>query len=391
MEDISKKTIIETIDTAKEYASKLEDLIISIEGAKEQVTKSAQRTIEEIDGAFDLLSSVLLEVLQKRRNVLKSEVLKIQEEGLLPLRECHDVIVAKLKATHFLPAVPTLEEVPDVSLQCPVESVRTEIERTLSGLGQVSRMGPVQLTEVEEKPGALLVHWEEVRNYICLLMAYDDVRGQSLLESNFHDVYQGPECQFLVRDLRQGVPYTFRVSCRVEGGDWGAWSLPRVAATCLAPFCWDTSNSSYTVTNENKIATKTSTEQSLLFSSAAQFGPGHSIEFTILECGVGCSDEGLGLVVSRIGGESLLHLGALFLSTQGAVFVDGKEKTTRLPRLERGSKVCFTCEYIRENKIRVNIDSNNKTVTYDWNVSSTDLKLYFALCFGECGWKVLVE
>jgi hypothetical protein len=61
-----------------------------------------------------------------------------------------------------LPAVPNLEEVPDVSFQCPVESVRAELERTLAGLGRVSRMGPVQVTEVEEKPGALLVRWEEV-------------------------------------------------------------------------------------------------------------------------------------------------------------------------------------------------------------------------------------
>jgi hypothetical protein len=37
MEDVSKITIIETIDTAKEYASKLEDLIKSIEVAKKQV------------------------------------------------------------------------------------------------------------------------------------------------------------------------------------------------------------------------------------------------------------------------------------------------------------------------------------------------------------------
>ena len=37
MEDISKITIIETLDTAKEYASKLEDLIKSVEVAKQQV------------------------------------------------------------------------------------------------------------------------------------------------------------------------------------------------------------------------------------------------------------------------------------------------------------------------------------------------------------------
>jgi len=154
---------------------------------------------------------------------------------------------------------------------------------------------------------------------------------------------------------------------------------------------WDLANPDYRITNENKIATKVSTEQSVLYSMAAQFGPGHSIEFTVLECGVGCSDEGLGLIDTRAEVENLLQPGALFLNILGSVFVDGKEKTTKLPRLAKGSKVSFTCEFIQDNKIRVNIDSNNKTVTYDWNISSQDHKLYFAIFFRECEWKVLVE
>lgn len=43
-----------------------------------------------------------------------------------------------------------------------MESVRLALERTLTGVGEISRMGPVQFTEVDEKPGALLVRWEEV-------------------------------------------------------------------------------------------------------------------------------------------------------------------------------------------------------------------------------------
>jgi hypothetical protein len=43
-----------------------------------------------------------------------------------------------------------------------MESVRVRLEQTLSEVGRVSRMGPVQVSEVDEKPGALLVRWEEV-------------------------------------------------------------------------------------------------------------------------------------------------------------------------------------------------------------------------------------
>lgn len=72
-------------------------------------------------------------------------------------------MIQHLKSDAFsLPAVPSLEEVPDVSFQCPMESVSVKVEQTLSGVGAVSRMGPVQVTEVDEKPGALLVRWEEV-------------------------------------------------------------------------------------------------------------------------------------------------------------------------------------------------------------------------------------
>ena len=75
-------------------------------------------------------------------------------------------------ASCSLPAVPNLEEVPDVSFQCPVETIRAELERTLAGVGRVSRMGPVQVTEVEEKPGALLVRWEEVCCVFTLLWGH---------------------------------------------------------------------------------------------------------------------------------------------------------------------------------------------------------------------------
>lgn len=73
--------------------------------------------------------------------------------------------------------------------------------------------------------------------------------------------------------------------------------------------------------------------------------------------------------------------------------MDGREKTTKLPPLEKGSKVSFTCDHVRDSRIRVNIDSCNKSVTYDWNLAtdSSRIKLYFAIRFGEKAWKVLVE
>nr|CAD7461463.1 unnamed protein product [Timema tahoe] len=279
MESMSKKNIIETVDTAKDYACKLEDLLSSVKGANDQIQTSTQKTISEIDSTFDLLVSTLLESLNKRRALLRTEALRLRDDGLAPLKACRDIIDEKLRVTKLyieegrnilrvgglttslektlcfteqasllgsLPAVPNLEEVADLSFQCPVESIVPELQQCVANIGQVSRMGPVQITEVHEKPGALLVQWEEVDyervvdvHSFRLQLAYGDVRGQDHLQlSNYHDTYVGPEGQHLVRDLRPGVPYTFRVCCRVEGSsDWSAWSLPRVALTHQEPFC----------------------------------------------------------------------------------------------------------------------------------------------------------
>lgn len=49
----------------------------------------------------------------------------------------------------------------------------------------------------------------------------------------------------------------------------------------------------------------------------------------------------------------------------------------------------FTCERIRDDRLRVHIDNDNKTVTYDWRVG--DQPMLFALSFNQIGWKVLVE
>jgi hypothetical protein len=45
---------------------------------------------------------------------------------------------------------------------------------------------------------------------------------------------------------------------------------------------WQIDNRNYQVTNDNKISTKVTSDPSILYSSGAQFGPGHSIEFTVV-------------------------------------------------------------------------------------------------------------
>lgn len=62
-----------------------------------------------------------------------------------------------------LPEVPNLEEVANLSFQTSgVDTFKQELERIVSNIGRVSRIGPVQISCVDDRPGALLVQWEEV-------------------------------------------------------------------------------------------------------------------------------------------------------------------------------------------------------------------------------------
>lgn len=58
--------------------------------------------------------------------------------------------------------MPNLDEVPAVTFQCNLETIKDNIIERISDAGIVSCIGPVQLTSVVEKPGGLLISWEEV-------------------------------------------------------------------------------------------------------------------------------------------------------------------------------------------------------------------------------------
>ncbi|XP_049853008.1 cytokine receptor-like factor 3 isoform X2 [Schistocerca gregaria] len=433
-----RRAVVEAVDAAEEYVQKLEDLLKTLTEAEHQVKNSAKQARDDVNFALDTLAAAFTNALKQRRSALLEEVDRLCSEGLAPLTECRDLITTQMQVAHSyanegrhslddnnkfpvteswddythsfaergaaflgrLPAVPNLEDVPGVQFECCLHAVEADLMHTIERVGSVSRLGPVQICAVEEKPGALLVHWQQVETEkpaeigsFRLQRAYGDVRGRRELEANFHDEYVGPECQYLIRNLRPKEPVTLRVCCREDSelAPWSAWSVLHVAATSLPPFCWEETNQNYIVTNEKQLATKSTAEPSVLFSCGPQFGPGHAVEFTVLECGAGCSDEGLALADHHFIDENLLQPGVIFVNAQGSVFVDGKGKTTKLPPLEKGSKLCFTCEHVRNSKVRIHIDSGNKTVAYDWNVTSPLHKLFFAICFGQVGWKVLVE
>ena len=99
----------------------------------------------------------------------------------------------------------------------------------------------------------------------------------------------------------------------------------------------------------------------------------------------------------------------------GGVYIDGKEKTTKLPPLTRGSVLTFYTVVLQPDKVRVTIEVNERIVTFDWLPEHTrkstaespvslgmapfgdgapsdkEKCLYFAMRFRNKDWKLSVE
>ncbi len=91
------------------------------------------------------------------------------------------------------------------------------------------------------------------------------------------------------------------------------------------------------------------------------------------------------------------------------MYIDGIEKLTKLPSLMRGSILTFETQVLTSNKVRVTIEVDEKIVTFDWVIDTSQNKkgmaaglamgetkdhsidLYFAMKFTSDEWKVGVE
>lgn len=87
----------------------------------------------------------------------------------------------------------------------------------------------------------------------------------------------------------------------------------------------------------------------------------------------------------------------------GSVFVDGQEKTTKLPPVTEGSVVTFDTEVLQPDKVRVTIEVSERIVTFDWTLDrqrsgsiplsagGAEASLFFLAKFSSPGWVVSVE
>ena len=69
--------------------------------------------------------------------------------------------------------------------------------------------------------------------------------------------------------------------------------------------------------------------------------------------------------------------------------MDGEQKLMRLPKIRFGTRLSFSAKRKDEDSLRINIESADKAVTYDWVVQTP---LYFAARFTEYNkWNIIVK
>lgn len=440
-----KQYVSEVVENATSQRSGLSEQLDCLKLAKQQVQQSLAKAKDDVKSHFEKLKKVISKALDAREEDLLMEIEALEKLDLEPLQECEVMINSSLedaiscieqgtailqsgqgcneeallkfkdetlsKDLHILPEVPSLSEVAYVGVDFS-DSLADQLHDLVLGEGRIYDRAPVQITETEERPGGILVKWEEVEEELevveyCLQYCSGEVTACNSGKATFHTVYTGPHSSYLVRKLRTDMPYSFRVRCRSEDR-WSIWSVPQVARTHIPHYQWDGNTEGYSTSNENKTGTRCSGPTRVLYSESQCYKTVSQLSFRILDSGEKSPVDGIGIAVTNDDMETLKREGAIFLSRTGAVFIDGQEMKTRLPSLSRNSTVTIETESLASGKVRLCIQLEDKELTFDWKIDRqvtlgmigglgmtplTESKqcFFFGMIFSHEDWKVSVE
>ncbi|XP_034948758.1 cytokine receptor-like factor 3 [Chelonus insularis] len=416
------KSLIVDID---EHIKKLEEQLSDLDNADTEIIKTTNRVIEDIDNTYDQLMYQIIQEINNKRELTKLEAQVFKHESLVPLKACRKEIKSEIfyktqvmrqidkaiknylptsssheieQLIHYnrdivgIPAVPLSDELPGLTLKRPSNSAVNEVLNKIYDLGSVLRLGCVQITDIEEKPGSVYVKWNitdseystEEQTYI-LQKAPGEVSDP--FADVFETVYEGSESACFVRELSVNQLITLRVG--IQSLD-SAWSALRVARTRIACYRWDPYNDDFIVTNNGRIATKIRGNSSILFSQGPQLEANQIIEFLFLEVPKNSTDEeAIALVADRRDDKNLRRKGVLMVTSLGKIFMNGEEKLMQLPQIKSGERIIFVISRKNDESLRINIESENKIVTYDWIVKTP---LYFATQLsGHNKWNIMVK
>uniref|UniRef100_A0A8C5EG75 Cytokine receptor-like factor 3 n=1 Tax=Gouania willdenowi TaxID=441366 RepID=A0A8C5EG75_GOUWI len=426
----------ESIEAAQNYRSELQQRLHGLNQARKQVRGSSGQARDALRRHFTELQAATARLLTERLDALLAEVDAIEADSIKPLDDCQSVIEHGVgqadellrdgeaalrcglgekedklgsftkKALHIqldsLPEVPALADVPSVSAQLD-DSLLGLLREGVSRHGSVSSRPPVQIEELQERPGGVLVRWCKVDEDFAAADYRLQYRRSSSGGSQYEDAYIGRDCEFLVLHLDPHTDFLFRVCARGEGRtEWSPWSVPQTGFTSLNAHEWRPGTDGYILSSRRNIALRndsTHTRCPVLYSNAPSYYCGQTLTFKITAVGLMDRLDSLGVCIDGDQqGATLQRDRAVCVSTNGAVFVNGKEMTNQLPAVTVGSSVTFDMELVHliphNNhdgfKLRVTIGSGNREVVFDWLLEHTADCLYFGCSFVHSGWKVLV-
>ncbi|XP_072270130.1 cytokine receptor-like factor 3 [Pyxicephalus adspersus] len=423
----------ESIEAAINYRRELQHRLRGLGQARTQIKESAAHTRDALRQHFQDMRNAVSKMLDERLTVLLQQVEAIEHESIKPLDDCqklleHGVSTAEdllregevavsttgenhqnlcnftNKALHIqldsLPEVPSLVEVPCLSAQLD-DSLLSVARDHISSHGTVASRPPVQIEELIERPGGILVKWCKVDDDFVV----QDYRLQYRRHNSghFEDSYVGPDCEFIVLQIDPNVNYQFRVCARGDGRqEWSPWSVPQMGHTCLIPHEWSPGLEGYSLSSRRNIALRNDSPcQSVLYSKTATYFPGQTLTFRVETSGQLDKRDSIGVCVDKDGGcDSLQRDQAVCISPGGAVYVNGKEMTNQLPPVSPGSTITFDMETVSlgpnnnnegpHQRRRVTIGSGNREVVFDWLLEQSCDALYFGCSFVHPNWKVLV-
>ncbi|KAM9392742.1 cytokine receptor-like factor 3 [Pholidichthys leucotaenia] len=438
--DVLLQEAKESIEAAQNYRSELQQRLHGLNQARKQVRGSSGQAREALRKHFTELQAAASRLLTERLASLLAEVDAIEADSIKPLDDCQSLIEHGVgqadellregeaalrcglgekedklgsftkKAMHIqldsLPEVPALVDVPFVSAQLD-DSLLGLLRDRVCRHGSIASHPPVQIEELQERPGGILVRWCKVDEDFAAADYRLQYRRSGSGGSQYEDIYIGRECEFLVLHLDPHIDYLFRVCARGEGRtEWSPWSIPQTGYTTLAPHEWQSGTEGYILSSRKNIALRNDASHSrcpVLYSSAPTYFCGQTLTFKISAAGQVDQRDSLGVSInSNRGEESLQRDQAVCISTNGVVFVNGKEMTNQLPAITVGSAITFDMEVVNllpinnnvnegaSFKLRVTIGSGNCEVVFDWLVDQAVDCFYFGCSFAHSGWKVLV-
>nr|XP_060619946.1 cytokine receptor-like factor 3 [Anolis sagrei ordinatus] len=424
----------ESIEAARLYRRELQQRLKGLHLARQQIKDSAALTRDVLEQHFNDLKGTLRKLLDERLLSLLQEVDAIEEESIKPLDECQKLIEHGVgtadellrdgesaihgvtgennnklcnftkKALHIqldsLPEVPSLVDVPCLSAQLD-DSLLTVVRSQIVNHGTVASRPPVQIEELIEKPGGIVVRWCKVDE--DFIPQHYRLQYRKSTAGHFEDVYVGSDTEFIVLHIDPNIDYQFRVCARGDGRqEWSPWSVSQIGRSTLVPHEWAAGFEGYSLSSRRNIALRNDSQAGgVLYSKAPTYYCGQTLTFRIETVGQTDKKDSIGICVEqRNGWDSLQQDKAVCVSTNGAVFVNGKEMTNQLPAFTSGSAVTFDMEAVTIGpsnnneggnfKLRVTISSNNREVVFDWVLDQCCGSFYFGCSFSCPGWKVLV-